>query len=466
MKKIILLLIMLITLCGCNTVISESSTNTNTGTYDLSIDTADKDASYSINGSTYITLGSEDVHINKAGTYILEGTLDNASIIVEASKDDKIQLVLNGVTINANDFAGIYIIEADEVTVTLNEGTVNTISDNSEYVQIDSNSVDALIFSKADLVFNGTGTLKLNSSYHHGVVSKDDLSIMAGTYVIDVAGQGLSGKDCVKISDGDFTITSGKDAIKSDNDEDEARGYVYITGGNFNINTGADAIYGLNMVTIDDGDFTITTSTSNTADSYKAIKSDKEVTINNGTFTINSADDAIHSNGNVVVKNGTFDITTSDDALHADELLQIDGGEFVISAHEAIEATYILINDGNMSIYASDDAINAAQKSSAYTATLEINGGYITINMGQGDTDAIDSNGNIVINGGTLDITAQSAFDYDGTAEYNGGTIIVNGTETNQITNQMMGGGMPGMGMMPGGNMQGENPSGRFRGRH
>ena len=112
MKKIILLLIMLITLCGCNTVISESSTTTSTGTYDLSIDTADKDASYSINGSTYITLGSEDVHINKAGTYILEGTLDNASIIVEASKDDKIQLVLNGVTINANDFAGIYIIEA------------------------------------------------------------------------------------------------------------------------------------------------------------------------------------------------------------------------------------------------------------------------------------------------------------------------------------------------------------------
>ena len=147
-------------------------------------------------------------------------------------------------------------------------------------------------------------------------------------------------------------------------------------------------------------------------------------------------------------------------------MLQIDGGEFVISAHEAIEATYILINDGNMSIYASDDAINAAQKSSAYTATLEINGGYITINMGQGDTDAIDSNGNIVINGGTLDITAQSAFDYDGTAEYNGGTIIINGTETNQITNQMMGGGMPGMGMMPGGGMQGENPSGRFGGRH
>ena len=62
--------------------------------------------------------------------------------------------------------------------------------------------------------------------------------------------------------------------------------------------------------------------------------------------------------------------------------------------------------------------------------------------MGSGDTDGIDSNGNLYINGGIIDITANSPFDYDGEAKYNGGTIIVNGTETNTITNQMMGGNM------------------------
>lgn len=65
--------------------------------------------------------------------------------------------------------------------------------------------------------------------------------------------------------------------------------------------------------------------------------------------------------------------------------------------------------------------------------------------MGQGDTDAIDSNGDLYINGGTLNITAQSPFDYDGQANYTGGTMIVNGSETTTITNQMMGGGMGGM---------------------
>ena len=37
-----------------------------------------------------------------------------------------------------------------------------------------------------------------------------------------------------------------------------------------------------------------------------------------------------------------------------------------------------------------------------------------------------------------------SSFDYDRTAEFNGGTIIVNGTEVSEIPQSMMGGGMRG----------------------
>ena len=76
--------------------------------------------------------------------------------------------------------------------------------------------------------------------------------------------------------------------------------------------------------------------------------------------------------------------------------------------------------------------------------------------MGQGDTDAIDSNGNLYINGGTINITAQSAFDYDKEAKYNGGTVTVNGEKITTITNQMMTG--PG-GMQQGNNFGGNRPS-------
>ena len=103
----------------------------------------------------------------------------------------------------------------------------------------------------------------------------------------------------------------------------------------------------------------------------------------------------------------------------------------------------IRINDGTIQIAASDDGVNAARKSSACTPTVEINGGSLTIVMGAGDTDGVDSNGDLIINGGTVDVTGSSAFDYDGTAQYNGGTIIVNGRQVSSIPNQMMG-GMPG----------------------
>ena len=84
--------------------------------------------------------------------------------------------------------------------------------------------------------------------------------------------------------------------------------------------------------------------------------------------------------------------------------------------------------------------MNAAQKSSAYWPTLEINDGEITVVMGSGDTDGIDSNGDLYINGGHIDVTGGSTFDYDGTGEFNGGTLIVNGQELDSLPNQMMGG--------------------------
>ena len=448
MKRLILFLMMVLLLSGCNTVISDNTKTTTATDYVTSFSEEEVDASYQINGSTYITLSDEDVKITRAGTYILEGTL-NGSVIVEVSKSDDVQIVLNNVTINSGDFAGIYIVEGDEITITLADGSVNTISDSGEYTQIDDNNVDALIYSKADLLVNGNGELNLNSDYNHGLVSKDDLVIASGTYNINVVGQGIRGKDCVRINDGVFNITSGKDAIKSDNDEDAYRGYVYIAGGTFNINSDADGIYGLNLVTIDDGTFVINTNKSSSATSYKGIKSAVSIVINGGTFEINTYDDAIHCDKDIVINGGDITINTSDDGIHADETITINNGNISISAYEGIESTYITLNDGSVYIYATDDGINAAQKVSTYTATFEMNGGYLSVSVGQGDTDAIDSNGYIYINGGTIEITAQSAFDYDIGAQHNGGTIIVNGSETTEITTSM-GGGMQGGGMQGG----------------
>ncbi|MBR4461533.1 MAG: carbohydrate-binding domain-containing protein [Erysipelotrichaceae bacterium] len=457
MKKAKILLLALCLLTGCNAVISEADLSE-----DMDLDIKDQDYSYELNGSTYIQLGNEDVYISEEGTYILEGTL-NGSVIVEVSKDEKVHLVLNNVDIDAGDFAGIYIVEADEVIISLPEGSVNAISDSGTYTQIDGNDVDALIFSKADLTIEGSGALHLSSADNHGIVSKDDLIIDGGTYVIDVAGKALCGKDCVKIADGSFDLTSLKDAISSDNEEDEERGYIYISDGDFTIQSGADGIYAYRLLQIDGGTFHIVTSKGGSADSFKALKSDMEIILNGGTFTISTIDDGIHSDGDILIAGGTYEIDSSDDGIHADGKVQIDNGTMNITAREGIEATYIQINDGTISISASDDGMNATKQSNSYASIIEINGGNITIVMGQGDTDGLDANGSIYINGGILDITGQFPFDYDNIAEHNGGTIIVNGVETDEITNQF-GGGFPGM---PGGNTDGPPEGGNpFGGNH
>uniref|UniRef100_UPI0025EAB987 carbohydrate-binding domain-containing protein n=1 Tax=Ruminococcus sp. TaxID=41978 RepID=UPI0025EAB987 len=149
--------------------------------------------------------------------------------------------------------------------------------------------------------------------------------------------------------------------------------------------------------------------------------------------------------GTITITGGTFEINAVSDGIQASALLQIDSGDLDITAAEGLEATYILINDGNITIDASDDGINASANSGSYEAAIVINGGDINVAVGQGDTDAIDSNGSIFVNGGTINVTAQmSSFDYDRTAEFNGGTIIINGIEVSEIPQNMMGGGMRG----------------------
>lgn len=336
-----------------------------------------------LRGATAIAVSDgETITISTAGVYVITGTAANAQILVEAGDDDKVQLVLDGVSITNDSTPAIYVKNADKVFVTTTDSD-STLSVTGTFTADGTTNTDAVIFSRDDIVVNGTGTLTITST-DNGISSKDDLKVTGGTLNITCASDALEANDSVLIADGTIHITSAKDGLHAENNEDNTTGYIYIGG-------------------------------------------------------------------------GTLDIQAGDDAVHATTFVRIDGGTIGLTGAEGIEGTYIQINDGNITIAAADDGINAGQKSDLSTPTIEINGGEITVTMGSGDTDAIDSNGDLLLNGGTLNITAQSPFDYDGTAQNNGATIIVNGTQTDTITNQMMGGGMRGGNFNRGGGMRGGN---------
>ncbi|MDO4198007.1 MAG: carbohydrate-binding domain-containing protein [Erysipelotrichaceae bacterium] len=491
MRKIFILILAALMLClsGCNAVISDNSasaeevsrssvTSSTSTAYGFTFDSDDFD--YTLSDPVYVTLSNENYYINSGGTYVFTGE-SSSSIIVDAGKDSKVRLVLDNVNISTEDFAAIYVVSAKKTTVTLNEGSVNYLKDNGSYTQIDENNVDAIIFSKDDLVLNGTGTLNIETA-NHGIVSKDDLTFIDGSYNITASGQGIRGKDSVLINDGSYSIISGKDSIKSDNEEDEYRGYVYIAGGDFHIESMGDGIYGYNLIRIDDGTFSIETSSSSENSSYKGIKTDGDIQIYGGNFSIDTYDDSIHSNGSIEINGGTFTLSTEDDGIHADNELTVNDGNIIISkSYEGLEGTVITINGGDINITSEDDGINAASGGAgnswdmdhggrkedftgnmpqvntpdtpvnsdgetytplSYTSPafngantdssikLIINGGNIYVNA---TGDGIDSNGSIEINGGTVYVNGpnsngDSSFDYDGEGIINGGEVLMLGS--------------------------------------
>lgn len=440
-KKYLLIIPVILLLIGGYLIYNYLTKNTSVDLIDLDYDkTVDTS---SLKSKTI----SSDYKITEEGEYTLSGQIDDTIYI---NSEGVVKLILDEVTITSNNGPAIYVENAKDVVIYLNKGTTNTIIDSSSY-DLEDTDINATIYSKDDLYFDGEGTLIVKANYEDAIVSKDDLVFYNGTYEITSNDDAVRGKDSVVIYNGYFNIDAKGDAIKSTNDTDLEKGYIVIENGTFNIVSNADALQAETSLLIKNGDFDITSGKGASSylasdDSAKGLKAGSQIEIDGGSYTINSSDDAVHSNGNVLINGGTLTLTSADDALHADGLIEINGGTITISAHEGIEGTYVKINDGTITINASDDGINATNKSSDYEAAIEINGGNITIIMGSGDTDAIDSNGNLYINGGTINITGQSPLDYDGKASYTGGTLIVNGEQTNEITNQFMGGGM-----MPGG---------------
>ena len=442
--------------------------------------------------SDSVTTDSGTITIAAEGVYLLSGTLTDGQIIVNAGDTDKVQLVLAGADITSYTSAAIYALEADKVFITLAEDTENTLTNGGEYVAIDDNNIDAVIFAKTDLTLNGSGSLTINAQAGHGVVSKDDLVITGGSYTITAASHGLSGKDSVAIADGTFAITSGKDGIHSENSDDASLGWLYIGAGNFSITAQGDAVSAMGALQIDGGTFelytgegsasvemtssdqfngqkggwtdqTTTTDTQTEEDSVsqKGIKGENTYAINGGTLTIDSADDCLHAGGEMVIAAGEFVLSSGDDTVHCDAALTIQSGTFTISyCYEGIEGLSITIEDGMFDITSTDDGLNAGggadssgfggfgrRTQDTFAANSDsfivINGGTFTI-ISTGD--CVDSNGSLTINGGTLDLTCNgsgnTALDCDGTYTNNGGDVTTNdGSEGNP---GQMGGGIRG----------------------
>jgi hypothetical protein len=420
-----------------------------------------------LNGSTAsfsgtgISESASVITINQAGTYVFTGTY-NGRIAVNCTAKGTVRIVLNGAEINSSYNSAIEVTKASKVILTCAKGTANKVSDPDSYTLNSDSEPTACIFSKSDLVINGSGSLNVTANYNDGITSKDDLYIINTAIEVTSKDDGIIGKDDLYILNSDIKVTAQGDGLKASNEKDANKGNVIIASGTLELTAGDDGIQAVTEAVINDGTISIkagdgasasvhtdsnqpmggfgkgntaAASASTEEVSSKGIDACGSIVINGGTISINSQDDALHSDTNAYVYHGTLTLQAGDDGIHADTLLEISGGTVDIeTCYEGLEALTININDGTINIKATDDGINGSNPSSSESmnddgSMLNIHGGTVTVSA---DGDGLDMNGSGTMDGGTVTVygptnSGNGALDYNGTFIINGGTLAAGG---------------------------------------
>lgn len=451
------------------------------------------------NDNGCLTKGDKSITVTCSGNYYLQGTATDFQIIVSTAATDtgKVDLFLNGVSLKSSD-APIYVQNAEKAELHLVQGTTNSLEDGSTRPQTHTynNKVDtakAAIYAKDDLSIKGSGSLTVKGNYNNGIHTSNDLKIKKSTGTLNVTAKncGLKGKASLTINGGNITVNASGDGIKSDEDDTaklaEGKGFVMIAGGTITITSTFDGISASNTVQFTKGETTDEPTVKITAgggqtclgnstggqggrggwgmmgggnscspdSSMKGIKADSNIVIEAGKIDVNSHDDGIHSDGNITVSGGFASVKTDDDGLHAEKALTIKGGTVEVTmAYEGMEGAEMNFEGGVTSVVTTNDGWNAAGGTSSSTggnqggwgggfggsdgSKAKVTGGFHYIYVGTGDTDGLDSNGDIDISGGVVVIECRmnggmgGMVDSDGSTSITGGKLLGFGTNNSE----------------------------------
>ena len=414
------------------------------------------------------------VVISSTGVYVISGTLDDGSITVDADDAAKVWLYFNDVNITCQDNAALIIENADKVFLTLAEGRDSVLKSGSEYENSAAEAgIDGVIYARDDLTINGAGSLTISGGPAHGITANDDLVITGGTIKMTSARDAIHVNDSLRMTNVELSLNAGDDAVQVDNEG----GYIYIESGEFDITAADEGIAAEGDITIDGGDFKIAVGTSQGS---HGIKSGDTVTVNEGTIDITSCCEGIQASY-IDITGGDITINSVDDGINASSG---DGGfgmDFGMGGHgmggtggqgmrqrgsynasdtettetgEASEGEKPELGEmpeGEMpegekpefgetpegeqpqSGDTSDEDMSTVE-----TPWIHISGGTLTILNDSGrDADGIDSNGDIIITGGTIRVSLTGdggnnaidcATENGGVCEISGGNIIACGS--------------------------------------
>lgn len=318
-----------------------------------------------------LSIDGTSLTITAAGTYLLSGSCEDGSVKVQKGTTGVV-LMLDGLTLSSQTTAPLICAKSTEVTIEAAAGTINMLSDTE--ANNDSSN---------------------DSNTENNNAEGNDSETESGN---DASSNSTAENAVIKCKDGSQVVLCGTGEL------------ILQANGKNGIKSGAST----------------------------ETEGDASLTIRELTLTIDApVNDAVNVESILNVENGTLEISAGDDALHSDGELNIgadgtDGPSISItSCYEGLEGTVVNIFSGDIDLQSTDDCINAADSNqSNRDFQINITGGSITASTSNGD--GFDSNGDLIISGGSVAVwTANAAdnepLDADGTVTISGGTVLAAG---------------------------------------
>lgn len=438
-----------------DTATSNSSFSTNVKSGEkLDVDThySEQDLSWDTSSETAIDLSNptatdgvtvedDTLTITKAGTYKLSGEYQG-QIKVETADSDAVRLVLDNANITNSSGAALNVVNADEVILYSASGTTNTISDGADYTATGEDDPDAVVYSKADLTIAGEGTLKVNGNHEDGIHTSDGLVIASGTLEVNAANTGIKGKDYVDILGGTINVTAQQDGIKSTNDTDEGKGWTRLSNGTVTVNAGDDGFKASRVVEISGGSLTVEQSDEGIEAQY--------INISGGDVNVTSADDGMNASLKTSDSESTDSSANTSDTANQQQG-SLPGGQQNGTSNQQQQGTGQpqppAMSGTSQDGTSQNGTTGTGQQGmgqppqggmpgggggtfEVIDAAINVSGGNITVNA---EGDGIDSNGVTTLSGGTLIVNGPSqggnaALDTNGDLLLNGATVLSGST--------------------------------------
>ncbi len=341
-----------------------------------------------VNADGATVLSNDVTTITSAGSYILTGAY--AGITVSVGNGETAHLFLNDATISGG--AGIAISNTNKkstLIITACENTENEVASKGD----DANAIHV----KGTLKINGTGTIKV-SAKKNGIKVSKGLSIVDSTINLTAGNHALSARfietENAKIN----VLSAGKDALNAECDDETQEftldeGYVSLKNSKVFASVSGDGIQADTFVYITGGNVDIKTSA--TFVSYGA-ESMATYDLSEDDFRYIKSGDTYKKIDDVATKGARYAMIQSAKGIKCGEIkYEIDGTEYAVTKN----TNYFIVIDGaRVKINSSDDAIHT-------------------------------NSGNVLIKGGTLDLTTlDDGIHADELVKIDGGEITVNGS--------------------------------------